>query len=399
MNHASAQELANLYKNTLLDDVIPFWEQHSIDEKYGGYFSCLDRDGTVYDTDKFMWLQARQVWTFSMLYNRVEQRDEWLRIAEHGHRFLKEYGRDGDGNWYFSLNREGQPLIQPYNIFSDCFAALGFYAYSRASGDEQAGQIALDTYQNILQRQDNPKGKYEKSVPGTRPLKGFALPMILSVLNLEMEEVLDGDQVRQSLDRCIHEVTEVFWDDEKKIMHEHVLQDGSYSNSYEGRLVNPGHGIEAMWFLMEVARRRDDRELLERAVQITLDLLDYGWDEEYGGIFYFLDAEGHPPLQLEWNQKLWWVHLETLISLSKGYLLTGREECRQWYRRVHEYSWARFSDPDHGEWFGYLNRRGDPYTSLKGSKWKGCFHVPRAMYECWQTFDEIGRKQDKDEVF
>src|SRR5699024_10710417 len=387
----SAQEIANLYKDTLLNNVIPFWEDHSIDEKYGGFFSCLDHDGTVYGTDKFIWLQARQVWTFSMLYNRVEKRDKWLQIAGHGYQFLKEHGRDGGGNWYFSLNRQGEPLIQPYNIFSDCFAALGFYAYGKAAGSEEARQIAFDTYHNILQRQDMPKGQYEKSVPGTRPLKGFALPMILSVVTLEMEDILDKEQVQQSLDRSIHEVTEVFWDEKNKRMHEHVLEDGSYSDSFKGRLVNPGHGIEAMWFMMEIGRRRDDQELIKKAVDITLHLLNFGWDEEYAGIFYFMDAQGHPPLQLEWTQKLWWVHLESLIALSKGYLLTENQECLEWYRRVHEYSWERFSDPDHGEWFGYLNRRGERYTTLKGSKWKGCFHVPRAMYECWQTFEELAK--------
>jgi len=53
--------LAALYKTTLLDNVMPFWEQHSIDTQYGGYFTGLSRNGEVYDTDKFIWLQNRQV--------------------------------------------------------------------------------------------------------------------------------------------------------------------------------------------------------------------------------------------------------------------------------------------------------------------------------------------------
>ncbi|MCB0664399.1 MAG: AGE family epimerase/isomerase, partial [Saprospiraceae bacterium] len=61
----------DLYKKNLLEDVIPFWENYSLDWEHGGYFTCLDQTGQVYDTDKFTWLQARQVWTFSMLYNRV----------------------------------------------------------------------------------------------------------------------------------------------------------------------------------------------------------------------------------------------------------------------------------------------------------------------------------------
>ena len=120
------QKLAKLYRDALLKDVIPFWEKHSVDWKYGGYFSCLDRKGNVYDTDKFMWMQCREVWTFSMLYNEVEKKDKWLKIARNGSEFLKKYGMDSEGNWYFSLDRRGRPLIQPYNIYSDCDACIAF---------------------------------------------------------------------------------------------------------------------------------------------------------------------------------------------------------------------------------------------------------------------------------
>ncbi len=77
-----------LYKYALLNNVIPFWENYSPDKEHGGYFTCLDRKGKVYDTDKFIWLQCRQVWLFSMLYNKVEAKQEWLEMAEHGARFL-----------------------------------------------------------------------------------------------------------------------------------------------------------------------------------------------------------------------------------------------------------------------------------------------------------------------
>ncbi|MEO0542053.1 MAG: AGE family epimerase/isomerase, partial [Cyanobacteria bacterium P01_A01_bin.105] len=151
--------LATLYRTTLLETVLPFWQQYSLDRQYGGYFTCLDVQGNVYDTDKFIWLQNRQVWTFSMLYNRLEQRSDWLEMARHGVDFLSQHGRDPDGNWYFSLDRQGRPLVQPYNIFSDCFAAMAFSQYAQASGDDAAKEIALQAYNNVLRRQDNPKGQ------------------------------------------------------------------------------------------------------------------------------------------------------------------------------------------------------------------------------------------------
>jgi len=178
------KEYSSLYKNELLNAIIPFWLNHSKDNDFGGYFTCLTRRGEVFDTDKFMWLQGREVWLFSMLFNKVERRQDWLDMAIHGASFMEKYGMDEQGNWYFSLTREGKPLIQPYNIFSDCFAAMAFSELYKCTGNEKHKQIALNTYNNILQRQANPKGMYNKAYPGTRPLKNFSLPMILCNLSL-----------------------------------------------------------------------------------------------------------------------------------------------------------------------------------------------------------------------
>ncbi len=379
---------ANIYKNYLLQNVIPFWEKNSIDYENGGFFTCLNTNGEVYDTDKFMWLQGRQAWTFSMLYNRVEKNENWLKIAKHGIDFIKNHGIDADGNFYFSTTQKGEPLVQPYNIFSDCFAAMAFSQYSKATGDEEIKQLAIKTYFNILKKKDNPKGNFEKAT-NARPLKSFALPMILSNLVLELEDVLSKEEVEKTIDFSIHEVMEVFLDKESGLIYEFVRPDGSHEDSFNGRLLNPGHGIEAMWFMIDIANRRNDTKLINKATDTILKILDYSWDEKYGGILYFMDALGKPPQQLEWDQKLWWVHLEALVALAKAYEHTGRKELMDWYGKVHQYAWSHFSDPENGEWFGYLNRRGEVLLDLKGGKWKGCFHVPRAMYQCWKSFEKI----------
>jgi len=375
-----------LYREALLEDVLPFWARHSIDRQCGGYFSCLGRDGTVYDTDKFMWLQARQVWTFSMLYNRLEKREQWMDIAEHGIMFLREHGRDKEGNWYFSLDRNGNPLAQPYNIFSDCFAALAFGEYALISGDENCKEIARQTYYNILSRKDNPKGKYSKMVSETRPLRSFGLSMILANLTMELKWMLGEEEFEENTESCVNEIMSLFLDQDRGIVYENVSAAGSHPDCFEGRLINPGHGIEGMCFVMDIARHRGDKKLIERAVAALLTILEFGWDKEYGGIFYFLDSQGKPPLQLEWDQKLWWVHLEALLATLIGYSLTGRAECWQWYEKVHEYTWSHFPDSEQGEWFGYLNRQGDILLPLKGGKWKGCFHLPRTLYRCYEEF-------------
>jgi len=388
MKSTDIKGMAQRYRSALLNDVVPFWMKFSPDPVFGGYFTCLDRRGSIYDTDKFVWLQGREVWMFSHLYNNVERRAEWLEMALSGAGFLEKYGRDDEGNFYFSLTREGKPLIQPYNIFSDCFAVMAFGELYRATGTDRYGDLAHSTFQNILKRAENPKGHWSKNYPGTRPLKGFSLPMILSNLSGLIAHLLDKEMVEKIEEECIHEVMDVFYSQEHGLILENVSPDGSFSDSFEGRLLNPGHAIEAMWFMMDLAERRADRQLAHKAVDITLRTVEKGWDEQFGGIFYFMDVKGLPPQQLEWDQKLWWVHIETLISLAKGYRMTDDQRCLDWFEKVDSYTWSHFPDPEFGEWYGYLNRRGEVLLPLKGGKWKGCFHVPRGLYQVWNAFRE-----------
>ena len=388
-NKSILNNYALLYKDELLDNILPFWVQHSKDEKNGGYFTCLDKKGKVYDTDKFVWLQGRQVWCFSTMYQQVEKRPEWLQMALHGASFMQQFGRGNNGDWYFSLTAAGKPLVQPHNIFSDCFATMAFAALDKASPNEEYKKIALDTFENIIRRRHNWKGSYNKAYPGTRNLKNFALPMILCNLSIELEHIIGKERVDSFIPTVINEVMNVFYQPELGLILENVNEDGSFSDSFEGRLLNPGHAIEAMWFIMDLGKRLHDDGLIIKACNIMLNTLEYGWDKEYGGIFYFMDVKDAPPQQLEWDQKLWWVHVEALVALAKGYAYTKDERCMHWFKKLHDYTWQHFKDPEYGEWFGYLNRRGEVLLDLKGGKWKGCFHVPRALYQVWKTLEAV----------
>lgn len=383
------KQYAEIYKNELLNEVIPFWEKHSLDQEFGGYFTCLDEKGQIYDTDRFIWLQARQIWLFSALYQSVQRKESWKNTAFLGADFLEKHGRDSDGNWYFSLNQKGEPLVQPYNIFSDCFAAMAFGKLFEIEPQEKYAQIAKSTFENILIRQHNPKGKYNKTYSNTRPLQNFALPMILCNLSLELEPLLGSEKVSEVTDSVIDLVMNTFYDEESGLVLENVSDQGEFVDSFEGRLLNPGHAIEAMWFVMNLGIRKNDKDLIAKAEKIMFQQLEHGWDEQYGGIFYFMDSKGHPPQQLEHDQKLWWVHLETLVALAKTYAYNQNPKAVEWFKKVHEYTWNHFRDTENGgEWYGYLNRQGQVHLNLKGGKWKGCFHVPRALLEVWKTLEK-----------
>ena len=390
MDKQAFAAMAARYRSELYGSVLPFWLDNSQDTEYGGYFTCLERDGSVFDTDKFVWLQGREVWMFAMLYNRVEKNPAWLSCALQGGEFLAKHGHDGNFDFYFSLTREGKPLVQPYNIFSNTFACMAFAQLAVATGEDRWADYARKTFDRILARRSNPKGVWSKGVPGTRPMKDFALPMIICNMALEIEPIIDDKSLlEKTIDEAIHEVFDVFYQPGIGVMVENLAPDGSLLDCFEGRKVNPGHDLEALWFMMNLGVRQNRPELVEKSMKIALDVIAYGWDREYGGIFYFMDRLGHPTQELEWDQKLWWVHLEAAVCMVKGYRLTGDRRALDWFLRLDDYLWNRFKDPEYPEWFGYLNRRGEVLLPLKGGKWKGCFHVPRGLFQIGGILQEI----------
>lgn len=395
MTKVDFKQISSRYKRELLENCLPFWLEHSQDKEYGGYFSCLNRDGSVYDTDKFIWLQGREVWMFAMLYNNVEKNQQWLDCAIQGAEFLKKYGHDENWDFYFSLDRKGNPLVQPYNIFSNTFACMAFAQLAKATGNDEYALIARRIFGRILERRSNPKGQWCKAYPGTRPMKDFALPMIICNMALEIEDILEDKSVlEQTIDTCLHEVFDVFYQPELGCMLENVSSvDGAPVDCFEGREINPGHDLEALWFMMNLGVRRGDKALIEKCVEIALRVIKRGWDKEFGGIYYFLDVKGVPQQKLEWDQKLWWVHIESAIAMLKGYQLTGNEKCLEWFLKLDAYLWDNFKDKEYPEWFGYLNRRGEVLLPLKGGKWKGCFHVPRGLYQIWQLSEKCGQRK------
>lgn len=379
-----------LYFNELCDEVIPFWETYSIDHEHGGYYSCIDNKNNRYDTDKFMWLQCRQIWMFATMYDEIDQNPKWLDVAQKGVDFVLKYGHDGTYNWYFSVDEKGNPLVEPYNIFSYTFACLCLAKMFKITKKNTYREACLKTLDRIHERTKNPKGKWNKSIATTRSLKNFALPMILCNLYNEMGTLLDEKGKAEKASECVSAILTDFWNPKRGVILENIESDGSFSDTFEGRLFNPGHCLEALWFVMELGEKYDHLDWIHQSVDISLKIIEKGWDRHHKGIFYFLDVNGHPPQQLEWNQKLWWVHLEAMICFLKGYQLTQNKDCLNWFEKIHAYTWSHFRDQENkGEWYGYLDRYGNVLLPLKGGKWKGCFHVPRALLKLHQISTAI----------
>ena len=126
------REVREYYDRHILEDIMPFWDKRCLDQECGGYLTCFDRQGNVTDDRKYVWFQGRQLYTYSLLYNEVEQRKEWLAYAKHGYEFLVEKAYAGQGRWNYVLNRKGEVLEGTISIFSDFHVIHGLAEYLRA---------------------------------------------------------------------------------------------------------------------------------------------------------------------------------------------------------------------------------------------------------------------------
>ena len=140
------QELYHFYSGQLVNDTIPFWFPRSFDEEHGGFLLMRDRDGTLIDDDKAVWIQARATWLLSTLCNTVEKKEEWLHGAKLGYEFLNKHCFDEDGQMFFHVSREGQPIRKRRYFFSETFYVIAAAAYAKASGDEAAARNARSVF-------------------------------------------------------------------------------------------------------------------------------------------------------------------------------------------------------------------------------------------------------------
>ncbi len=372
------KKLADLYEKQLFEKILPFWLKYSIDAEFGGYMTWLDRDGTLLSTDKPVWMQGRGVWTFARIYNEFRKEHKYLDAARYGYEFLKNYCTDEDGRMFFRMTRDGRPVRKRRYVFSDVFAAAGYAEYYRASGDDEALELAVKSFSVVYEAFNTPGGIAPKYEAESMSMLAHSPSMIIIDLCKTMRLVDDSFDYDGILyDACI-KIADNFYKPELRCLLENIGLNGEYLKEIpEGRLVNPGHAIESAWFVLEEAVDKNNSYLRQKALKILEDSFEKGWDTRFGGIFYFLDSEGHQPYNLEWDMKLWWPHNEALFALLLAYKTTGNEKYAEWHDKVHDWSMSHFLDDEYGEWYGYLHRDGSLSHSLKGSIWKGPFHVPR----------------------
>ena len=399
MNKAVLEKYLAMYQNELFNSCVPFWvRSEMLDRENGGIFTSLTREGKVYSRDKSVWFQGRCLWTFSRLTGLYGERAEWREIMDSCKRFLDEYCFDEDGRMFFLVTEDGRPLRKRRYFFSETFYIIGSAEYALATGDRKALEDARRVWKSVMDIHRDPASDpfkiHPKVYSSTRPTRDFANPMIL----LNVTDVMrrcdpeNNALYEATAQELATEIIRYFVKDEEKLVLESVGMNGEFlKDSSTTRVLNPGHAIEGSFFLMNQAEHTGDEALFQKALDMMNWSLEAGWDKEYGGIVYYVDALGLPVVELEANLKLWWQHNEAICATLCAWKHTGDEQYFEWFERLTEYSFSHFPDREYGEWYGYLCRDGSVSADYKGSIYKGPFHTLRMLLTVCMLLEECLR--------
>ena len=164
-----------------LESCVNFWLENGMDHQHGGVYTCLDRTGKLYSTDKSVWMQGRCGWTFAYLCHIYGIREEWLKASKSCIDFLENHciNHDAGGRLYFTVTEDGQPLRQRRYCFSEAFYCIANAEYYGLTGEKEhleRARRAYDMYWNLNHGMPDPTGMGPKTIPETRSGRGLGIP-------------------------------------------------------------------------------------------------------------------------------------------------------------------------------------------------------------------------------
>jgi N-acylglucosamine 2-epimerase len=402
----------DIYRRELLENFLPFWNK-AVDRVLGGVYTCFDNSGAkLLSKDKYTWSQGRFLWMWSRL---AEQMQKGLLRETHEANmksieadcactaaFLLRKAFLPGGEVVFLLTETGEPKASApgaplsSSIYADCFVSLGFSEYGRVFMKEECVLEALKLYRSIVDRIERgaintdpypiPPGCSMHGVPMIAMYTGTELGLSLAALGLD-----EKDEVINIASKYAKILEKNFF---IKPHNAEMIGPASMADTLLFRHLTPGHTVECLWFyihFLDSLNREQSAGYTDPADSLGRYALEHGWDEQYGGIFRYVDREGGKPhgrltgdplektIIDSWDTKLWWVHSESLYFSALMAKRLNSEYWQNWYRRIYDYTFRVFPNPDKqtGEWIQIRMRDNTPLNKVVALPVKDPYHIFR----------------------
>lgn len=362
--------------------IMDFWQQHGLDEERGGIHGFHDRKGAPkLDANKGLIQQARHLWSFSTWYMRREKTPGVKAIAESIYEFLTRHFLDRDGEFFYSVSRDGKTVVDDKKLlYAQSFAIYGLAAYAEAFGDVKATDLALACFDSIDRRaHDAEHLGYDQSRDPGWLQPGAAKGTNTHIHLLESFTALYRLRPEERVKARVEELV--------KVIATRIVQSSHYAHQefyadwkpHARPVVSYGHDLETTWLLMDALAalgNSEDALVAEVALLLGKHSAQRGYDAQRGGFF----EEGVPDGAVTQREKIWWVQAEALPGLWWLYRLSKDTDYLDRLEGTLDWIEKHQVDAEHGEWYWGVNPDGSigPRGDHKGEEWKASYHALRA---------------------
>ena len=385
------QETASLsaeIEADLLDNILPFWMDHTVDPE-GGFYGTVGIDGRAFPgADKGAILNARIIWTFSKAYRHYGL-ESYKAVADRAADYYIEHFIDKKyGGVFWTVDAEGRMKDATKQTYATAFGIYGLSEHFRATGNAASLAAATGLFRTLEDKvHDKVRKGYietfsrdysssdEKGVDGQlEATKTMNTHIHIMEAYTTLYQAWPDPEVRACLVELLGIMETKLYNPATKHL---ILYCDNDWNSF-----NPtdsfGHDIETSWLLCEAAEAVGDEEILARIRRQAVEMVDVALAEGMGpegAMLYERDEKGYR------KNLSWWPQCETIIGCINAWQLTGQRKYFDAAVRTWNYVKTHFVDKEHGGWFKGLTEDGRPTREAKVSQWNCPYHNSRAAYE------------------
>jgi mannose-6-phosphate isomerase len=360
----------------LLEELLPWWAEHGIDRRRGGFHGRLAGNGRpLADPERRLLVQARQIYAFSEA-SRLGA--GWaLELAALGVAFLEERFLDAErGGWHHTIAPGGEPLDRRRDCYGHAFVVFALASFHAASGERRALERARETVELVQARMRDPVhgGYHEAADERWRALGGGPRRQNPHMHWVEALLALHATAPDAALlaeaDLLVEQLRTRWFDATHGCLGEFFAADWTPLPGPQGEIVEPGHHYEWVWLLARHAAARGDAAPHPLADALFAFAERHGVDAD-GGVFDRVDRGGK---LLDGSKRLW-PQTERLKALA---VRGARDELAASLGRV----FTRYARPE-GGWTEHLARDGKPLGDVQNAT--SVYHVVLALREAMEA--------------
>jgi mannobiose 2-epimerase len=405
-----------------LDQLMQLWYPRIVDEENGGYWTNFGPDWTRSEEQtKMLVTQARGLWTAARAARHYPDREVYRKAADAGYAFLTTKMWDAQNSGFYQYYPPPQPpegMPGHKMSYGNAFALYALSEYAKINPqpevldwvrksfnwlEERAHDPELMGYFNLifdrpLSPTDTAQQRYGSSLGWGRPdWKDQNSSIHIMEALTTTYEVLPEPLVKDRLQEMLHLVRDTmthpdgylrlyFTRDWQPISH----RDSSREYILDHLAVDHqsfGHDIETAYLIIDasqVLHGKVDPLTLEKAKLLTDHSLQYGFDENYYGLFdrgyrFLPDRE----MEIVNNHKVWWAQAEAWHTLALMSAYFPQDSVYpEAFRQMWTYIKQEMIDPEHGGWYNNgLDTDPGNKTRNKAHQWKGAYHNGRALIQ------------------